>query len=69
MRPTKFDQEQVNPTLRSEVRVKYQRKFELFAVTRTLTWLHIPSLSPKLKEMGVFNAVHQLCNRFKVKNQ
>ena len=61
MRPTKFDQAQVNWSLRSGVRAKNEGKFELFAVTRKMNFCILPSLSHKIKEINVHNAVCQIC--------
>ena len=40
MRPIKSDQAQVDLTLRVGVGAQNDRKFEFYAVTRTLTWLY-----------------------------
>ena len=69
MRPTKWDQAQVNWTLRSGVRAKNEGKFVFFAVTRTIKFCILPSLSHKLKEMNVFIVVDIFCDGIEDKNQ
>jgi hypothetical protein len=68
MKPTKCDQDQVIPTLRSRVRVKNEGKFGFFAVTRTCQDWKLPSITPKVEEIEVFCVVFQNCGGFKVKN-